>query len=156
VQSVLGHYRILEKLGAGGMGEVYLAEDTKLGRKIALKVLPPELASSPERLVRFESEAKAVAALNHPNIVTVHSVEEADGIRFLSMEAVQGKTLSSAARGVPLGKFFDIAVALAVLNGSRIERATPLQDGDEIRLGSVDLTFRSPSKLRSTVSFGGD
>jgi serine/threonine-protein kinase len=113
VQSVLGHYRILEKLGAGGMGEVYLAEDSKLGRKIALKVLPPELAASPERLSRFEGEAKAVAALNHPNIVTVYSVEEADGVPFITMELVQGKTLKVAIRRTTLREFFGIAIPLA-------------------------------------------
>jgi serine/threonine-protein kinase len=113
VQSVIGHYRILEKLGAGGMGEVYLAEDSKLGRRIALKVLPPELAASPERLQRFESEARAVAALNHPNIVTVHSVEEADGIRFITMELVRGKTLTTARHRMTLGDFFEVAVPLA-------------------------------------------
>ncbi len=72
----LGNYQILESIGAGGMGEVYVAEDPKLSRKVALKVLPPEMAARPERLMRFEREAKAVAALNHPNIVTIYSVEE--------------------------------------------------------------------------------
>ncbi len=89
----LSHYNILEKLGSGGMGEVYVAEDTKLSRKVALKVLPPEVATG-ERRMRFEREAKAVAALNHPNIVTVFSVEESDGIHFITMELVKGKTLS--------------------------------------------------------------
>ena len=113
MQSVIGHYRILEKLGAGVQGEVYLAEDSKLCRKIALKILPPELAASAERLQRFESEARAVAALNHPNIVTVHSVEEADGIRFITMELVRGKTLTTARYRMTLGEVFDIAVPMA-------------------------------------------
>jgi serine/threonine protein kinase len=77
----LAHYRIAAAIGAGGMGEVYRATDTKLGRDVALKVLPAEMASSPERLARFGREARAVAALNHPHIVTIHSVEEADGVR---------------------------------------------------------------------------
>ncbi|MGH9392225.1 MAG: protein kinase domain-containing protein, partial [Vicinamibacteria bacterium] len=111
----LSHYRILEKLGEGGMGEVYLAEDTKLDRRIALKVLPPELAESAERRGRFEREAKAVAALNHPNIVTVHSVEESDGVHFITMELVRGKTLTELLprNGFPLDRFFALAVPLA-------------------------------------------
>ena len=113
--SKLGAYQILESIGAGGMGEVYVAEDPKLSRKVALKVLPPEMAAKPERLMRFEREAKAVAALNHPNIVTIHSVEEADGLHFLTMELVEGKTLSELIpkKGLPLNKFLDIAIALA-------------------------------------------
>ena len=110
----LNHYRIVEKLGSGGMGEVFAAEDTKLGRKVALKVLPPEKAS-PERRERFEREAKSVAALNHPNIVQVFSVEEADGIHFIVMELVRGKTLTEllSRHGMPLSKFFEIAIPLA-------------------------------------------
>lgn len=89
----LGHYRILQKLGEGGMGVVFLAMDTRLQRNVALKLLPPAMAREPERLRRFEREAKTVAALNHPNVVTLFSVEEADGERFLTMEYVEGRTL---------------------------------------------------------------
>jgi eukaryotic-like serine/threonine-protein kinase len=87
------HYRIIEKIGAGGMGDVYRATDTKLSRDVALKVLPSEMALDPDRLVRFQREARAVAALNHPHIVTIYSVEEADGVHFLTMELVSGKSL---------------------------------------------------------------
>ena len=86
------------------MGEVFLAEDTKLDRKVALKVLPPELAESEERRARFTREAKAVAALNHPNIVTVHSVEEDDGTHFITMELVKGKRTASGQRRDPIGR----------------------------------------------------
>jgi serine/threonine protein kinase len=121
----LSHYRILHKLGSGGMGEVYAAEDTKLGRKVALKVLPPETASNAERLERFEQEARVVAALNHPNIVTVFSVEECEDVHFITMELVEGKTLTELipknpptprlrrAGGLPLNKFLEIAIPLA-------------------------------------------
>jgi serine/threonine protein kinase/tetratricopeptide (TPR) repeat protein len=88
------HYQILRKLGAGGMGEVYLARDGKLGRDVAIKVLPPQLSSDPHRLERFRREASIVATLNHPNIVTIFSVEEADGLNFFTMEHVDGKVLS--------------------------------------------------------------
>ena len=87
------HYRITAKIGAGGMGDVYRAHDSKLGREVALKVLPVEMASDPQRLERFQREARAVAALNHSNIVTIYSVEEADGVHFLTMELVQGRSL---------------------------------------------------------------
>ena len=86
------------------MGEVYRATDMKLGRDVALKVLPPAMASDPERLERFRREARAVAALNHPHIVTIYSVEEADGIHFLTMELVDGQSLDRliANGGLPL------------------------------------------------------
>ena len=114
VGQTLAHYKILEKIGSGGMGDVYLAEDTKLDRKIALKILPPELAESEERRARFKREAKAIAALNHPNIVQVYSVEEADGVHFITMEHVTGKTLSAALprHGFSLRQFLDLAIPL--------------------------------------------
>ena len=115
VGQTLAHYKILEKIGSGGMGDVYLAEDTKLDRKVALKVLPPELAESDERRARFKREAKAIAALNHPNIVTIYSVEEADGVHFLTMELVQGQTLDQLIpkSGLEVERWLDIALPLA-------------------------------------------
>jgi serine/threonine protein kinase/TolB-like protein/Tfp pilus assembly protein PilF len=110
----LSHYEIIEKLGEGGMGEVYRARDTRLDRDVALKVLPEELARDPERRKRFEREAKAVAALKHPNIVTIHSVEEADGVHFITMELVEGKTLAQniPKGGLDLDRFFEVALPL--------------------------------------------
>ena len=93
IGKTLSHFKVLDRLGKGGMGEVYIAEDTKLKRKVALKVLPQEVAQDPARLDRFQREAESIAALNHPNIVTIYSIEEADGIRFLTMELVEGETL---------------------------------------------------------------
>ena len=91
VGQTLGHYKILDKLGAGGMGEVYRAEDTTLDREVALKVLPTELAESQERLDRFQREAKTLATLDHPNIVTVFTVEHDQDVHFLTMQLVEGK-----------------------------------------------------------------
>jgi len=88
----LNHYRIGRPLGAGGMGEAYEAEDLSLERTVALKVLPPELAADPARAARFEREARAVAALKHPNIVTIYSVEKSGDTKFLTMEIVEGQT----------------------------------------------------------------
>jgi serine/threonine-protein kinase len=111
----LAHYRIVSAIGAGGMGEVYRAIDSKLGRAVALKVLPAAMAGDPERLARFELEARAVAALNHPHIVTIYSVEEADGINFLTMELVEGDSLAAAIpeAGLPLDRILRLGTALA-------------------------------------------
>ncbi len=111
----LAHYEIIGLLGAGGMGEVYRARDTKLQREVALKVLPPDTAANPERRQRFEREARAVAALNHPNIVTIHSVDEVDGRLFLTMELVDGQPLSELIRpgGLPIYQLLAIATPLA-------------------------------------------
>jgi serine/threonine protein kinase/Tol biopolymer transport system component len=113
--SRVGHYRILAPLGAGGMGEVWLAEDDTLKRKVALKVLPGLVAADPERLARFQREAEAVAALTHPNIVTIHSIEQDGDVRFLTMEFVEGQSLDRliARGGMPLPHILDVGSALA-------------------------------------------
>ena len=115
IGQTVSHYKILDKIGSGGMGDVYLAEDITLDRQVALKFLPPEVADNAERRARFTREAKAVAALNHPNIVTLHSVEDAGGICFITMELVRGKTLAEILprKGFSLEDFFDIAIPLA-------------------------------------------
>jgi len=111
----LGHYRVLDTLGKGGMGEVYLAEDTSLDRRVALKVLAPSLSADADRRERFAREAKAIAALNHPNIVTVHSVEHVGDVHFLTMELVDGRTLGELipAAGLPLDRLLGFAIPLA-------------------------------------------
>jgi len=111
----LGTYAVLSKLGEGGMGEVFRARDTKLNRDVALKILPAAFARDTDRLARFRREARAVAALNHPNIVTIFSIEEHDGVPFMTMELIEGCTLDQAIPqdGLALARFFDIAIALA-------------------------------------------
>ena len=111
----LGRYEILSALGAGGMGEVYRALDTKLKRDVALKVLPQAFAQDPDRLARFQREAELLATLNHPNVAAIFSIEEAGGVHFMTMELVDGCTLEQMTpRGtVSMAQLFDIAIALA-------------------------------------------
>jgi TolB-like protein/Flp pilus assembly protein TadD len=111
----LGHFEIVGPIGAGGMGEVYRATDTTLGRDVALKVLPAQLANDAERLARFQREARTVAALNHPHIVTIHSVGDAEGVHFLTMELVEGQSLDRVIpeRGLPADQILEIAGAVA-------------------------------------------
>jgi len=126
----LAHYRIVRPIGAGGMGEVFLAEDTKLGRDVALKVLPHALAADPERRDRFDREARAVAALNHPNIITIHSVEEHEGVLFLTMELVEGKTLSEIIprQGMSLEQWLQVAITLSDAVGAAHQRGITHRD----------------------------
>jgi TolB-like protein/Tfp pilus assembly protein PilF len=114
VPARLGRYEILAPLGTGGMGEVYRARDTRLGRDIAIKLLPADLARDPERLARIEREARIVAALNHPNIVTLHSVEDEDGVRFLTMELVEGRSLAAELAAGPLPMDVVVATGAAI------------------------------------------
>ena len=111
----IGPYEIQAPLGAGGMGEVYRARDTKLGREVALKVLPPHFAGDPERLARFQREAQVLASLNHPNIATIHGLEDSDGTPALVLELVEGPTLADriAAGRVPIGEAIRIAREIA-------------------------------------------
>ena len=111
----IGHYRILDKLGAGGMGEVYLAEDLKLGRKLALKILPEEFTKDQTRVARFQQEARAASGLNHPNIITIYEIGEEDGVHFIAAEFIEGKTLRQLLRsdGMKLRETLDIATQIA-------------------------------------------
>jgi Tol biopolymer transport system component len=142
----LGPYEILAPLGAGGMGEVYRAHDPRLKRDVALKVLPAELASEPERLGRFQREAETLAALNHPHIVTIYSVEEADEHRFLTMELVEGKTLSKVIPrgGLPLSRFFQIAIPLAEAVSAAHEKGVIHRD---LKPGNVMVTEEDRVKV---------
>ncbi len=142
----LGHYRITAAIGAGGMGEVYRATDTKLGRDVAIKMLPAAVAQDPERLARFEREARSLASLNHPNIVTIYAVEEDGGSRFLAMELVEGETLDTllAPGGLPLPRFFEIAVPLADALSAAHERGIVHRD---LKPGNVMVTREGRVKV---------
>src|SRR6202521_2661850 len=112
----LGSYEVVAQIGAGGMGEVYQAHDTKLGRDVAIKVLPEAFAHDPERLARFQREAKMLAALNHPNIATIFGLEHSDGVQYLVMELVSGETLQERVKregAVPIEEALTIAKQIA-------------------------------------------
>jgi len=110
----LGHYRIIDYIGAGGMGEVYLAQDLKLERKVALKILLAEFAANQDGMARFVQEAKAASALTHPNIITVHEIDQADSTHFIAIEFIQGGTLRKCMQGgMKIGEVLDVAVQVA-------------------------------------------
>ena len=115
--TTLSHYRIAKKIGAGGMGEVYLAEDTRLGRKVALKLLPAEFTKDEDRVRRFEQEARAASALNHPNIITIYDIGRADEPHFIfiATEFINGVTLSQHMKQAPMtpGAALDVAIQVA-------------------------------------------
>src|SRR5262245_21730496 len=113
--STLGSYKVLSLLGAGGMGEVYRARDTQLGREVAVKVLPKERLADESRRRRLVQEARAASALNHPNIVTIHEIESADGMDFIVMEYVVGRTLGETipSHGLRLDEILRLAIPIA-------------------------------------------
>ena len=115
IGKTLSHYNVTEKIGAGGMGEVYRAKDTKLGRDVAIKVLPEEFSRDKERVARFQREAQLLASLNHPNIAAIHGLDESEGQRFLVLELVEGQTLAErVSRGsVPVDEALTLSVQIA-------------------------------------------
>src|SRR4029078_10175706 len=135
----ISHYRIMKKLGEGGMGHVYLAEDLNLGRQVAIKVLSHELTDNPDHLRRFEREARAASALNHPNILTVYEIGEADGAHFIASEFIEGESLAQRMirSEIELGEILDIgtqvASALAAAHEAKIVHRDIKRDNIMVR-----------------------
>jgi serine/threonine-protein kinase len=172
--TIISHYRILSRIGSGGMGDVYLAEDTSLGRRVALKLLPEPFNSDEDRLRRFEQEARAASALNHPNIITIHQVGSHQGIRFIATEFIEGETVRQRLKhdGFGLREAIDVAIqvarALAAAHRAGIvhrdikpENVMLRPDGiaKVLDFGVVKLTEKFGERLsgpRSTESEEGD
>jgi len=147
----LGPYEIVSPLASGGMGEVYRARHHRLGRDVAIKVLPDALASDPERLRRFEQEARTASALNHPNIVTIYDIAEHEGTRYIAMELVEGTTLRERLVEGPLDLREVLALATQIAEGLARAHAASVIHRD-LKPDNVMLTAGSPSGWSSTSS----
>ena len=150
IGTTVSHYKVTSKLGAGGMGEVWRAQDTKLGRDVALKVLPASFAADPERLARFELEARALAAFSHPNIAGIHGLEEADGQRFLVMEVAEGQTLGERLAKGPLPVEEAVRIALQIAQALEVAHDKGIVHRD-LKPGNVMV---SPDGRVKVLDFG--
>ncbi|MDX1389704.1 MAG: serine/threonine-protein kinase, partial [Acidobacteriota bacterium] len=162
--SELLHYRLIHKLGEGGMGVVWRATDTTLDREVAIKVLPAELATDADRLARFEREAKLLASLNHPSIAAIHALHEARGLRFIAMELVHGETLAVRLERGPLDLDETLPIARQILEALEAAHASGVMHRDlkpaNIQLatgGTVKvLDFGLAKVLEAASEFSGD
>jgi serine/threonine protein kinase/Tfp pilus assembly protein PilF len=142
----ISHFRILKKIGAGGMGEVYLAQDTNLGRTVALKILPAEVSSDSERLRRFILEAKTASSLNHPNVAQIHEIGEADGMHFIVMEHVEGETLHNKIGGHPMNTEDLLHISIQVADALSVAHSKGIIHRD-LKPSNIMIAHRSQVKV---------